>query len=122
VVINDKDPLGLHIRPAELFSRLAMKFESEIEVVRDTLRVDAKSIMHMLTLGAEPGAELRLVARGVDAEVAVDALARFIENGFAIEETEKSECQDRAEQAEPPGLRPDRRPTDAERNSAPWRD
>jgi phosphocarrier protein HPr len=88
VVISDKDPLGLHIRPAEQFVRLAMKFSCEIEVVRDNLRVDGKSIMHMLTLGAEPGAELRLEARGDDAEQAVNALARFIENGFVLEQTE----------------------------------
>ena len=94
VVVNDKDPLGLHIRPAEQFARLAMKFESEIEVVRDTLRVDAKSIMHMLTLGAEPGAELRLEACGPDAEQAVEAIARFVENGFKVDETE---CQRQSE-------------------------
>jgi phosphocarrier protein HPr len=88
VVISDKDPLGLHIRPAEQFVRLAMKFSCEIEVVRDNLRVDGKSIMHMLTLGAEPGAELRLEACGDDAEQAVNALARFIENGFVLEQTE----------------------------------
>ena len=90
VVVNDKDPLGLHIRPAEQFVRLAMKFRCEIEVVRESLRVDGKSIMHMLTLGAEPGAELRLEARGDDAEEAVSALARFIESGFVNDETE---CQ-----------------------------
>jgi phosphocarrier protein len=67
-----------------------MKFTSEIEVVRENLRVDGKSIMHMLTLGAEPGAELALEARGEDAEQAVAALARFIENGFVIDQTE---CQ-----------------------------
>ena len=87
VVISDKDPLGLHLRPAEQFVRLALKFSSEIEVVRDNVRVDGKSIMHMLTLGAEPGAELRLEARGDDAEQAVEALARFVENGFALEDT-----------------------------------
>ena len=90
VVISDKDPLGLHVRPAEQFVRLAMKFSCEIEVVRDSLRVDGKSIMHMLTLGAEPGAELILEARGDDAEHAVAALAKFIENGFVIDQTE---CQ-----------------------------
>ena len=79
VVISDKDPLGLHIRPAEQFVRLAMKFPCEIEVVRENLRVDGKSIMHMLTLGAEPGAELRLEARGDRADEALDALAKFIE-------------------------------------------
>jgi phosphotransferase system HPr-like phosphotransfer protein len=42
----------------------------------------------MLTLGAEPGVELRLEARGENAEQALDALARFIENGFVLEQTE----------------------------------
>lgn len=88
VVISDKDPLGLHIRPAEQFVRLAMKFPCEIEVVRESIRADGKSIMHMLTLGAEPGVELRLEARGENAEQALDALARFIENGFVLEQTE----------------------------------
>src|SRR5687768_16393606 len=90
VVVSDKDPLGLHIRPAEQFVRLAMKFSCEIEVVREKLRVDGKSIMHMLTLGAEPGTELVLEARGDDAQQAVEAIARFIDNGFVIDETE---CQ-----------------------------
>ena len=94
VVINDKDPLGLHIRPAEQFARLAMSFSSEIEVVRDTLRVDGKSIMHMLTLGGEPGVTLVLEARGPDAQQAVDAIARFVENGFTLDKTvDKTECQ-----------------------------
>ncbi len=88
VVIGDGDPLGVHLRPAELFSKLAMQFESEIEVVRDSLRVDGKSIMHMLTLGAEPGAILVLEARGGDAEMAVEALARLIENDFEYDEHE----------------------------------
>jgi phosphocarrier protein len=90
VRINDKDPLGLHIRPAEQFVRLAMRFKCEIEVVREQLRVDGKSIMHMLTLGAEPGTELVLEAQGEDAAEAVAALARFIDNGFINDETE---CQ-----------------------------
>lgn len=78
----------MHIRPAEQFVRLAMKYTCEIEVVRESLRVDGKSIMHMLTLGAEPGAELRLEARGDDAEQAVEALARFIENGFVHDQSQ----------------------------------
>ena len=90
VIVNDKDPLGLHIRPAEQFVRLAMKFPCEIEVVRENLRVDGKSIMHMLTLGADPGTELTIEARGERAEEAVAALARFIDNGFVHDE---SQCQ-----------------------------
>jgi phosphotransferase system HPr (HPr) family protein len=87
VVIGNGDPLGVHLRPAELFSKLAMKFEAEIQVVRDSLRVDGKSIMHMLTLGAEPGTTLVLEARGADAEEALEALVRFIENDFEYDES-----------------------------------
>ncbi|MCA9237002.1 MAG: HPr family phosphocarrier protein [Planctomycetales bacterium] len=73
---------GLHLRPAERFSRLAMSFESEIEVVCDGVCVDAKSIINVLTLGAAPGAELRLKASGADANEAVDALVRLVQSDF----------------------------------------
>jgi phosphocarrier protein len=88
VVISDKDPQGLHLRPAQLFSQLAERFQSEIEVVRDTLRVDGKSIMQLITLAGSPGVELIIEARGDDATEAVEALVRFIESGFAVEETQ----------------------------------
>ena len=94
VVIREDDPLGMHLRPAKAFSQLALRFESEIEVVRDKLRVDAKSIINVLTLGAGPGVKLMLEARGDDAQEAIDALARFIENGFTVDE---KECQSQAE-------------------------
>jgi phosphotransferase system HPr (HPr) family protein len=81
------NPQGLHARPAELFARLALKFESKIEVVRDSLQVDAKSILHVLTLGAAQGTELTLRAEGSDAEQAIEALAQLVENDFATDET-----------------------------------
>lgn len=85
VVINN--PQGLHARPAELFARLALKFESEIKVIRDSHEVDAKSILHVLTLGAAQGTELTLQAEGTDAEAALDALVRLVESDFAADET-----------------------------------
>ena len=85
VVINN--PQGLHARPAEMFARLALKFDSEIEVIRESLRVDAKSILHILTLGADHGTEMQLEARGVDAQQAVDALVRLVDSNFADEES-----------------------------------
>ncbi len=85
VVISN--PQGLHARPAEMFARLALQFESEIEVIRDSHRVDAKSILHILTLGAAQGTELTLHAQGDDAEVALEALARLVESDFATDET-----------------------------------
>ena len=85
VVINN--PQGLHARPAELFAKLALQFDSTIEVIRDSHRVDAKSILHVLTLGAAQGTQLTLQADGSDAEAALEALARLVESDFATDET-----------------------------------
>ena len=85
VVISN--PQGLHARPAELLVRLAIQFESDVEVIRDGQRVDAKSILNVLTLGASQGTEITLQAQGVDAQEAVEALARLIESEFATDET-----------------------------------
>jgi phosphocarrier protein HPr len=89
VIVSNDDPLGLHLRPAQLFAQLALRFEAEIEVVRDNLRVDGKSIIHVMTLAAGPGSKLVLEARGADAQEAVDALARFVESGFTTEEKQR---------------------------------
>jgi phosphotransferase system HPr (HPr) family protein len=83
IVVVD-NPQGLHARPAELFARLALRFESRVEVIRNDQRVDGKSILEILTLGVLPGTELILEAQGHDAEQAVDALAKLIENRFEV--------------------------------------
>ena len=77
---------GLHVRPAERFAKTAMQFGSQIDVICESQRVDAKSIMHLLTLGARQGTKLVLEALGDDAQQAVDALAQLVENGFATDE------------------------------------
>ena len=82
-----RNPEGLHARPAELFARLALRFEAEIQVVKDNHRVDAKSILHVLTLGASQGQELVLEAQGDDAAAAIQALAKLVDSEFAIDET-----------------------------------
>jgi phosphotransferase system HPr (HPr) family protein len=84
VVIQNLE--GLHARPAQLLARLAMQFESTIELVREKHRVDAKSILHLLTLGAAQGTELLIEAQGSDAEAALDAIARLVESQFAADE------------------------------------
>ncbi|MEM8944085.1 MAG: HPr family phosphocarrier protein [Planctomycetota bacterium] len=89
VVISN--PQGLHARPAELFARLALQFESEIEVIRESHRVDAKSILHVLTLGAAQGTELTLLAQGDDAEAALEALVHLVDSDFANDETMSQE-------------------------------
>lgn len=87
-VIVIQNEQGLHARPAEMFMRLAHKFESKIEVVKDGYRVEARSIMDLLTLGATKGTELTLEADGSDAQDAVDALAKLVETGFPREDVE----------------------------------
>ena len=80
-VINE---LGMHARPAAEFVKLAGKFESEISVAKDGDTVNGKSIMGVMTLAAECGAELLLRADGSDAEAAVAALAALVANKFEI--------------------------------------
>lgn len=89
VLINN--PQGLHARPAELLARTAMKFESDIELVRDDHTADAKSILHILTLGAGQGTEVLVQARGADAQEALEAITRLIESDFAVDETMSQE-------------------------------
>jgi phosphocarrier protein HPr len=85
-VIVIRNSQGLHARPADMFARLARQFQSRIELVREGRRVDASSIMDLLTLGAAQGTELILEAEGPDAKEAVEALAKLVESGFPLEE------------------------------------
>jgi len=78
-VIN---PLGLHARPAAQFVKLANSFGSDIEVTKDTLSVNGKSIMGVMMLAAECGSTITLKAKGPDAEEAVEALAQLVQAGF----------------------------------------
>ena len=86
VVVPNKQ--GMHARPADMFVRRAQQFKSKVEVVRDDFRVEAKSIMNLLMLGAAQGTELTLEAEGCDAQEAVDALAELVEKEFLKEDSE----------------------------------
>jgi phosphotransferase system HPr (HPr) family protein len=90
-VVVIRNPQGLHARPAEMFVRLAQQFRSRIELVREERRIEARNIIDLLTLGAGPGTEITLEAEGDDAQAAVDALARLVENGFADEATDNEQ-------------------------------
>jgi phosphocarrier protein len=79
VILN---ALGLHLRPAEQFVRMAGRFASEIRVYRDGLGVDGKSILDLMTLAAGCNTQLELEACGPDAEVALGALAELVAASF----------------------------------------
>jgi phosphocarrier protein len=73
---------GLHARPAARIVRLASTFESEIELAKDGLEVNGKSIMGVMMLAAECGSSITIRANGADAVQAVQALADLVESGF----------------------------------------
>jgi phosphocarrier protein HPr len=80
------NPQGLHARPADLFVKTATRFASKIELVKGRERVDGKSILSLLTLAAVEGTQLSIEADGPDAEQALDALAKLVEQNFAENE------------------------------------
>ncbi|MEK7732746.1 MAG: HPr family phosphocarrier protein, partial [Planctomycetota bacterium] len=63
---------GLHARPATKFAEIANKYDSEIYVKAKGKTVDGKSVIDLLTLGAENGTEMYLHAKGSDATEALD--------------------------------------------------
>ena len=81
VTINNE--VGLHARPATYFIRKANEFKSGIWVEKDERRVNAKSLLGVLSLGIVGGVTIRIIADGSDEQDAVDALVKLIESGFA---------------------------------------
>ncbi len=69
---------GLHARPAAMFVQVANKFASEIFVLKDTKKVNAKSIMGIMSLAVSKGTEITIQADGPDEEEAVNALAELV--------------------------------------------
>ena len=78
---------GLHMRPADLFAKCAGEFNASIEVIKDSQRVDGKSLLSILALGVQQGSEITIQATGQDAEAALQALTNLIQRGFADQES-----------------------------------
>ena len=78
--VTIKNSVGLHARPATFFIQKANSFRSSISVEREDRRVNAKSLLGVLSLGIVKGMEITLVADGPDEEEAVEALATLIDN------------------------------------------
>lgn len=73
---------GLHARASAKFVKLATSYASTVQVSRDGVSVDARSIMGLLMLGAGPGSTLTIAAAGPDAAEAVSALADLVRSRF----------------------------------------
>ena len=82
-IVNE---LGLHARAAALFVRMASKFPCRIKVEKDGEKVDGRSIMGVMMLEAGKGSQIRIMAEGNQARVAVEALEELVKGKFGEEQ------------------------------------
>ena len=81
VVVQNQ--VGLRARPATFFIQKANEFKSSIWVEKEERRVNAKSLLGVLSLGIVGNTSIRITADGPDEEKAVEALVKLVESGFA---------------------------------------
>ena len=77
-----QNQVGLHARPATFFIQKANEYKSSIWVEKEERRVNAKSLLGVLSLGIVGGTTIRLVADGADEEAAVEGLIKLVDSGF----------------------------------------
>lgn len=77
-----KNRAGLHARPASLLVQEASKYGSSVFLVRENSRVNAKSIMNLLTMGASYNTELVVEVEGADEEEALQSIVSLFVNKF----------------------------------------
>ncbi len=81
--VTMQNGVGLHANPASLFIRKANSYKCSIWVEKDDCRVNAKSLLGVLSLGISKGTSITLIADGSDEEEAVAGLADLINNDLA---------------------------------------
>jgi len=79
-----KNEAGLHARPASALVKVASRFKSEFFIKMYGYKVNGKSILGVMTLAAESGAEMELILDGPDEEKALDELVKLFDNKFHI--------------------------------------
>ena len=75
--------IGLHARPATFFIQKANSFKSSIWIEKDDRKVNAKSLLGVLSMGIAQGMTITLVAEGQDEDTAIEALVALVNTGFA---------------------------------------
>ena len=84
-IVTIRNRAGMHARPAALLVKTASGFTSQIFIEKDTERVNGKSIMGVITLGATYNTPLKIIAEGPDEAQAVDAIEKLFERRFEEE-------------------------------------
>ena len=80
-----QNQFGLHARPATFFIQKANEFRSSIWIEKEERRVNAKSLLGILSLGIIGGTQIKIIADGADEQAAVNALVELVESGFSEE-------------------------------------
>jgi phosphocarrier protein len=84
-IVTIRNRAGMHARPAALLVKTASEYESRIYIEKDSERVNGKSIMGVITLGATYNTPLKIIADGPDETQALDAIEKLFENRFEEE-------------------------------------
>jgi phosphocarrier protein len=77
-----KNKLGLHARPAAKFVQVTSEHKSKVRVFKDDQEVDGKSIMGLMTLAAECGSSIKVVAEGEDESEVLEKITEIIDKKF----------------------------------------
>ena len=81
--VEVKNQVGLHARPATFFIQKANEYKSSVWVKKEERRVNAKSLLGVLSLGIVGGTTIKIIADGSDENDAVEGLVKLVESGFA---------------------------------------
>lgn len=80
--VEVQNQVGLHARPATFFIQKANEFKSSVWVEKDERKVNAKSLLGVLSLGITKGTAINIIADGIDEEEAVATLVKLIASNF----------------------------------------
>ncbi len=81
-VIKVQNKYGVHARPAAMLVKLAKNFRSDFKIVKDDLEINGKSIMGVMMLAAEFGAEIEIIADGEDEDYLVEEVMKLFASKF----------------------------------------
>ena len=84
--VEVKNETGIHARPAVIIVETASKFACEVSFIKDDVKANAKSIMSLLLLAAEPGAKILIQTEGSDEEAAMQAMTDLFQSKFQADD------------------------------------